>query len=147
MPHNHQWQSRIKDVETEYRTMGQAANYFCQIVIDDPTILSSDLRPREVIMASAGLEATYLIRLFAEFETGLRQYWETIRSTSPRTADLLNGLAARCQIPQIPRNNAHSVRVYRNSLVHERADTPLAMPLATARHHLCYFLSYLPPQW
>ena len=38
----------------------------------DPTILSGDLNLHDIINASERLEGTYIIRLFAEFETGLR---------------------------------------------------------------------------
>ena len=44
---------------------------------------------------SVRLEGTYVIRLFAEFETGLRLYWATIRQTEPPTQHLLDGIAAR----------------------------------------------------
>jgi len=124
MPHNHEWQSRIKAVEREYVAMRQAADRFQRAALDDPTILQGNLRHGEIVVAAIHLEATYIIRLFAEFETGARQYWNSKWDTEPRTVDLLNGLAARCGIPDTQRDNAHSVRDYRNSLLHERADLP-----------------------
>src|SRR2546421_11554335 len=116
MPHNHEWQSRIKAVEREYLAMRQAADRFQQAAMDDPTILLEDLRHREIVMASRNLEGTYIIRLFAEFETGARQYWNANWETDPKTADLLDGLAARCGIADTQRDNGHLVRNYRNSL-------------------------------
>ncbi len=94
MPHKHEWQTRIKSVEREYVGMRQAADHFRQAVVSDPTILEENLRQGEIIEASRNLEGTYIIRLFAEFETGVRQYWASIRDTDPKTVDLVNGLAA-----------------------------------------------------
>jgi hypothetical protein len=147
MPHNHEWQSRIKAVEREYLAMRQAADRFRRAAHDDPTILREDLRHREIVAASTNLEGTYVIRLFAEFETGARQCWVATWGTHPRTADLLDGLAARCGIPDTERDNAHSVREYRNGLVHEREDDPEVIPIGRARHDLCFFFSFLPRQW
>lgn len=147
MPRNHEWQDRIKAVEREYVVMRQAADHFRQAAFVDPTILQQDVQPREIILASRNLEGTYIIRLFAEFETGARRYWSANWETEPRTADLLNGLAARRVVPDPLRDNVHSVRVYRNALVHEREDQPEAVPIAEARGYLCRFFSFLPPHW
>jgi hypothetical protein len=74
MPHNHEWQTRIKAVEREYVAARQATDRFLESTHRDPTLLRGDLRYREIVRASENLEGTYLIRLFAEFETGLRLY-------------------------------------------------------------------------
>src|SRR5207244_1683562 len=137
MPLNHDWQSRIKTVEREYVAMRQAADRFRQAALDDPTILQGNLRHGEIVKASKNLEGTYVIRLFAEFETGARQYWGAHWDTDPKTVDLLNGLTARCEIPDTQRDHAHLVRDYRNSLVHEREDQPEVVPMAVARSYLC----------
>jgi hypothetical protein len=147
MPLKHEWQSRIKAVERECVAMRQAADRFRQATLDDPTILQENLRHGETIVASRNLEGTYIVRLFAEFETGARQYWNAVRPTDPKTADLLNGIAARCGIPDTQRDNAHFVRDYRNALVHEREDQPEVVPIAVARGYLCHFFSFLPPRW
>lgn len=147
MPLNHEWQSRIKAVEREYVAMRYAADRFWQAALDDPTILEGNLRHGEIVVAARNLEGTYIIRLFAEFETGARQYWGTRWATDPRTVDLLDGLGARCGIPDTQRDNAQWVRAYRNALVHEREDMPEAVTIAVARSRLCHFFSFLPPQW
>ncbi len=147
MPHNHQWQSRIKAVEREHAAMRQAADRFSQGALDDPGILQGNLRHGEIVLAIKNLEGTYVIRLFAEFESGAREYWGVNWATDPKAADLLDGLAARCGVPDTQRDNAHQVREYRNSLVHERAEEPNVIPIDEARSYLCHFFSYLPPQW
>lgn len=70
MPHNHEWHSRIKAVEREYVAMRQAADHFLQAARADPTILLENVLHREIMRASQRLEGTYIVRLFAEFETG-----------------------------------------------------------------------------
>lgn len=147
MPHKHEWQSRIKAVEREYVAMQQAADRFRQAALHDPNILHGNLRHGEIVTASANLEGTYIMRLFAEFETGARQYWGANWNTYPKTVDLLDGLAARCGIPDTLLENGHLVRDYRNSLVHEREEKSETVPIDKARHHLCHFFSFLPQQW
>jgi hypothetical protein len=146
MPNNHEWQSRIKAVEREYVAMQQAAEHFLRAAQDNPTILRENVKHREIVKASRNLQGTYIIRLFAEFETGARQFWATIKDTFPKTADLLDGLAARRRIPVLQRDNAHLVREYRNTLVHEPEDKP-EIAIAEARSYLCTFFSFLPPRW
>ncbi len=144
MPHNHEWQSRIKSVEREYAAMRQAADRFRQAARDDSNILghSNVLRAkveyRDIVEASRSLEATYVIRLFAEFESGLRQYWSTVRPSRPQAADLISGLAARRGIPDTQRDNA---------LVHEREENSEPLAISKARHYLCHFFSFLSEQW
>jgi hypothetical protein len=147
MPHNYEWQARIKAVEREYLATRQATDRFQEFAHRDPTILRGDLRYREIVRASENLDGTYIIRLFAEFETGLRLYWDHARGTNPRMQDLLDGLAAMCGIPDEQQANAHAVRGYRNSLVHEREEEVKAIPIDKARGYLCHFFSFLPPQW
>lgn len=147
MPHNHEWQSRIKFVEREYMAIRQATDRFQQDARANPNIITQNLRPGEILKASRNLEGTYIIRLFAEFETGARQYWDAMWQTEPRRVDLLNGLAARCRIPDPERERSHQVREYRNQLVHEREDAFEAIPIAVARGYLCHFFSFLPPRW
>jgi hypothetical protein len=137
MPHNHEWQTRIKAVAREYLAIRQATDRFWESAQRDPLI----------IRASENLSGTSIIRLYAEFETGLRSYWDQARDSNPRTRDLLDGLAALCRIPDEQKKNAHAVRDYRNSLVHERQEQLGAISIAVARGHLCRFMSFLPAKW
>ena len=97
--------------------------------------------------AAKRLEGTYIIRLFAEFETGLRLFWMTIKPTEPSTRALLDGIAARRGIPTDPLASAHTVRVYRNTLVHERDEEVAPISIGGARSHLCRFFAFLPESW
>ena len=148
MPLNREWQGRIKAVERQYAAVQLAASRLLEEGRRDPTILLGDVKHRHLVEADKDLEGTYLIRLFAEFETGLRQYWATEKSSHPRTRDLLERIAAMRTLSDEEKDNAHAVREYRNSLVHEREDEDVeAIPIAVARGYLCRFFSRLPLEW
>jgi hypothetical protein len=94
MRHNcFEWPARIKAVDLEYAAMRLAADRPLKEARSDPTILTGELKMRDIVDASRCLEGTYGIRLFAEFETGLRSFWHTIKDTEPATHDLLSGIA------------------------------------------------------
>jgi hypothetical protein len=148
MPLSRDWQGRIKAVEQQHAAVQLAAIRLLEEGRRDPTILKGDVKHRHIVEANRDLEGTYIIRLFAEFETGLRQFWETERDSHPRTRDLLDGIAAMRVIPDGLKDKAHAVREYRNSLVHEREDEELEpLPIARARGYLCHFFSFLPLEW
>jgi hypothetical protein len=147
MPFRHQWQSRIKAVEREFVAMRQGTDRFLQHAHADPTILLGDLRHGEIANASRNLEGTYIMRLFAEFETGAREFWDVTWGTEIGTFDLFEAVAARRGIPDIDLSHGHLVRDYRNSLVHERENRPVPLTIVLSRHYLCTFFSYLPVEW
>jgi hypothetical protein len=150
MPHDrYDWIRRIKSVEREYASMRLATNRLLDESRRDSTILREDLKLRDIVNASGFLEGTYIIRLFAEFETGLRLFWPTAKRPDPpgRTRDLIDGVAATRRIPDDERTNAHDVREYRNFLVHEREEEVVPISIAKAGSHLCRFFSFLPLTW
>ncbi len=150
MPHDRfQWFGRIKAIEREYSAAQLALDRLRSAIAADPTILMGDIRARDIRHASELLEGTYIIRLFAEFETALRLFWPAARTSDPpsRTRDLLDGVAATRRVPNDMLLNAHKVREYRNSLVHERDDPILPISIAETRSHLCKFLGRLPERW
>jgi hypothetical protein len=148
MPHERSvWIERIKSIERDSSATRLALDRLLAEARRDPTILAGKLKVQDVAEASGRLEGTYLIRLFAEFETGLRLYWATMRETEPPTQHLLDGIAARRDIPPARLAGAHSVREYRNSLVHERNEGIVPISIAEARGYLCRFFAFLPPTW
>jgi hypothetical protein len=150
MPHKRsEWLQRIKAVEREHAVARRAIDWLLESAKRDPTVLKGDLKLRDIENASERLEGTYLIRLFAEFETGLRLFWPAAKGTDPpnRTRDLLDGVAAARRIPDHQLKQAHAVREYRNVLVHEREEETAPIPLAQARSHLCTFFSFFPLNW
>ena len=90
MPHDlYRWIERVKSIERDHSSSRLALDRLRDEARRDPTILSGDLKSQDIAKASERLVGTYLIRLFAEFETGLRLYWATIRDTEPPTRHLL----------------------------------------------------------
>lgn len=142
---SHQWPGRIKAVEREFHAARFAIDRLVADIRRDATLLRKEVTPRDIDAASNKLEATYIIRLFAEFETALRLYWPTIRKrpTPGRTRDLLDSIAAARRINHADLHRTHEVREFRNALVHQRDEPPTLIPIATARKHLCVFLSRL----
>jgi len=139
---------RIKAVEREHSAARLGIGRLREQAGADPSILGKGIGIVDVRLAEDRLEGTYLIRLFAEFEAGLRRYWPTARATDPpsRTRDLLDGVASGRKIPEGRLGQAHAVRERRNRLVHETT-WAAGITLAGARHDLCAFLSYLPDDW
>ncbi len=137
----------MKAVEREYAAMRQAADQLLARARLDPTILKGDLRTRDAQHASDRLEGTYVVRVFAEFETGLRLFWGTARTTNPRSAHLIDGLASMRGIEDYVRLNVHRVRVFRNSLVHERGDAVGPIAIRNVRSYVCTFFDRLPVSW
>jgi hypothetical protein len=138
------WHSRIKDVEREFTAARKAADDLLSALQIGTAILPSDTKVRDANNMSKNLEGTYLIRLFAAFEAGLRSYWETFRDTIPPSRDLLDAIAAKREIPDRDRDAVHEVREYRNSLVHEEDATVDPISLKVARGNLHAYFSRLP---
>ncbi|MBV8557715.1 MAG: hypothetical protein JO116_19295 [Planctomycetaceae bacterium] len=143
------WLSRIKAVEREHAAVRFATNRLLEEAEHDPTVIKINVSLREIRNASGRLEGTYVVRLFAEFESGLRSCWSAVRGTDPpsRAVDLVNGTAARHAIPHDYIENVHAVRNYRNDLVHERVEVGEPISIAKARGDVCRFFGFLPPDW
>lgn len=143
------WLQRVKTVEREHTVIRCSVDYLSSIARIDPIVLPPVIRVRDTDESLVQLEGTYVVRLFAEFETALRTFWIAVRATDPpsRTRDLVESIGVRNKIPHDHILNAHAVREFRNGLVHEREDEVAPVPIATARKHLCVFLSFLPLHW
>ena len=107
---------------------------------------------RDGVAFQDNLESTYIVRLYAEFEAGLRDYWANHlkRTTHPPMFQLLQSLAdQRVSIDRL--ENADAVREYRNFLVHDESNKPppdmRTFTVAEAKTHLCYFFGRLDTDW
>ncbi len=94
------------------------------------------------------LETTFVLRLFAEFEAVLRDYWEhgAGRNTEPDMRPLMDSIAQRRRMSSDHLAEAHDLRNYRNLLIHEDAraakfDFPQSLR-AVGR-----YMSWLPLKW
>ncbi len=143
------WIRSIKDVVREYIAARFSVDRSLRHVRQDPSILVGDLRAREIERTAEHLEGTYIVRLFAEFETSLRIFLRRARRRPPpsRTRDLLDSVAAMRTIPPHLLRDAHAVREYRNVLVHEREADVAPLTLAQVRGRLCVYFSFLPRDW
>jgi hypothetical protein len=141
----------MDSVRQEYAAMRFAATYSHDAAFRNPTVLpyDADFEIRDSKAAADSLEATYVVRLFAEFEAGLRSYWSTVRPTSPPVSALIDAVAARAisRIVADASSDVHEVRVYRNAIVHEGDDAPKAVPLDESHRRLKLYLLRLPWDW
>ena len=101
---------------------------------------------------NANLDSTYIVRLYAEFEAGLRDYWANRlnRDTRPPMVQLLQSVVdQRISIDRL--EDADAVREYRNFLVHDESDEPPSdmrtFTVTEAKSHLCYFFGRLDANW
>ena len=110
--------------------------------------------PRDLAAASDKVESTYLIRMWAEFETALRSYRRYFtRDLDDRinTSNLSNWTAGVKQgraISEYVRDNVHEV-LNIATLVHERnqEDPPAEVAIDVARAQLNNLLHCLPIKW
>jgi hypothetical protein len=147
MTHKQRRLNRIRAIEREFRVASIAADGLDDRLRGDPSALNREqLKFVDYRNFRESLEPTYLIRLFAEFEAGLRQAWEFAfrRTTSPGVQDLIDSLYTQCFIAADWRDCAHRVRKYRNALVHEGGDDGQAIGIREACRDLRRFFSHLP---
>jgi hypothetical protein len=141
---------QIRAIEREYLVVLIAAEDIGERLRADPSALDTEeLEFADYRNFRENLEATYLIRLFAEFEAGLREAWELAfrRTTVPSVRDLIDSLHAQRLLPDLWRDCVHNIRIYRNVLVHEGGDEAEPIGLREACSDLCRFFSGLPRQW
>lgn len=140
---------RLRAVDREYQVSELSVSYLRAGIAADPAALAGrGLRPRDADAFEENLAATYLIRLFGEFEAALRDLWTNgfRRRTEPPTRQLVDGVAARRGVPDPVLAEAHRVRRWRNAVVHEGEEDD-DIEFADARSALGEFLAWLPLDW
>ena len=143
----------IAAVAKEYLAAKSAAELLRDKLQTDPNYgTSQGWEARDGVAFKSNLESTYIVRLYAEFEAGLRDYWANHlnRATHPPMVQLLPLLADQ-RISTDRLDDADAVRAYRNFLVHDESDNPppdlRTFTVAEAKQHLCYFFGRLDPDW
>jgi len=143
--------SRLDTVQDELEAARFALNLLQRALAQGEGVLAADssIRPSHVRNCAKNLETTYLLRLFAEFEAVLRDYWAAARRRSRRTQMeiLINRVAILCAIPEEVMVRAHKVRDYRNEALHNKKRTTEAMSFANRKSRLGQFLSFPPVRW
>ena len=97
--------------------------------------------------AAQQVEATYIVRLFSEFEAMLQDDWVATHpwTRTPGTTEaLINRVASGRRIRSEIREGAHAVREYRNSVVHHRAAPTPALEFDQTFSVLNRFVAVLP---
>ena len=142
------WMGRIKAVEREFGAIRLGTDRLLIAVNDEPAILDGRLKRPDIASASLHLEGTYLIRVFAEFETALQRFILAFHMRKPRSTEaLVNRVQDRARIPQADTLKVHSVRDFRNSLIHERTNPVTPVSIREATNFLCSFLSRVQRIW
>jgi hypothetical protein len=142
------WMGRIKAVEREYRAIRFATDRLLVAVNDDPSILDEQVGRPDIGTASSRLEGTYIIRVFAEFETALQHFILVFHIRKPGSTEaLINRVRDRAHIPQGNTDPVHLVRECRNTLIHQRSKPAPPVTIREAARSLCIFLSRIQGLW
>jgi hypothetical protein len=154
MPHDRfEWIDRLKFVEREHRVVATAIAQLRRAILDGWIRTPVGTTPRDLEAAGERLETTYLVRLWAEFETALLSHYRFLKSDPEgqiRVIDLVNclgGVRHGRAIAESVLDAVHEVREYRNSLVHERIDPAAPVGLVEARRRMNTFPGKLPERW
>ena len=146
---------RVKGAVRECYVVAAAVNHFEQAVQASDAHLPDETSPRDLVTAAEKVESTYMIRMWAEFETALRSYRRHItrdpddRISTSSLIDWTAGVKRGRAISEDVRDDVHEVREYRNYLVHERddQDPPDEIAIDVARTRLNTLLHCLPINW
>ena len=145
---------RLKAIEREFHVVWHAIERLRVAVADGRGDLPEGTSGRDLDAARRQIEATFLIRLWAEFETAVRSYYGWLTNDPDpriRAIDLINTVAASNQgraLSIAARAEVHEVREYRNSQVHDRDDPVPPVALSEARRRLNSYLgAKLPERW
>lgn len=145
----HEIIKQIKSCEGMCEAGKAATAHFFEICLSDPTRIpaAGNFRMRDIRACHDDLECTYLVRMFAVFEVVLREFWQRVarKRSHPSVNRLMDRIALRCNVSMEHLARAHSVREFRNALVHGGRRESVA--LGDARSYLCRFLSNLPREW
>jgi hypothetical protein len=136
---------RMNTVADGFAASLLAADALARVRVGNPAVIRQQMFDEFV----GNLEPTYLIRLFAVFESGLRDFWSDFlgRSTRPDAIDLLKGIALRQKLPADVFERADEVREHRNWLVHENRGEAKAVTFGESSRRLAAFFSRLPKAW
>lgn len=165
MPYSRlEWWRSINEVGREYEASRVAVARLAGQLLADPNLLNDEPQARQGLpQASRNLEGTYVVRVFAAFESALRSYerwWHPERVGTARVdaSQMIDEIGAR-HAPDIPRRTkrpiglqirerVHEVRRSRNYWAHDEADAVARpMPFGRARECLLAYIDKMPNEW
>jgi hypothetical protein len=140
---------RIKRLTSNYETALRTVQTLIRLAEQQPEHLYKyDLDMKQMRAVAEQLHDIYFTRMFACFESCLRDYWRAkIRDTKPRTEELISSIATRHEVPRYTLDVVQEVRVFRNSLIHEEHQAERRYTIDEAATHLNTYLARLPLQW
>lgn len=108
---------------------------------------SQHISETELTRCARNLEVTFVLRVFAEFEAVLRNFWvATVRTTRPDMMPLMNAIAARLGIGPDDLAGAHRIRDFRNDIIHENL-RDARFTFSECLKALNTYLRWLPLNW
>jgi hypothetical protein len=159
-----EWWRYINDVAKEYEASRVALTRLTAQARADANVLADEPKARNGLSrASDNLEGTYLVRLFAAFESALRSYerwWHPGRVGETRVdaSQMIDEIGAR-NADDVPRrrkraigtqirDRVHQVRRSRNFWAHDDADA-IAVPMSLERAKSCLleYIAKMPLEW
>ncbi len=144
--------AKLDEVREEFQSAKFALRWTRDALGDYPRASESAIREQLTLhgmeVCHEHLQITYMLRLFAEFEGVLRDYWLRARgrTTAPTMTNLMDSIAAYCFINADDVQDAHEVREYRNEVIHQHLPDP-RFDLQTCRSRLAKFVRWLPQKW
>ena len=141
---------RIKGIEREHQVAFLARHLLEAELKNDPSLLKGKgLERSDFDRFGEKLEATFLIRIFAEFESGLRDHWKSRleKKTVPMVSAPIRSISSRRRINFQEIEDVEDVRRYRDKVVHEEDLETRTVDLKEARKSLCAFFRRLPEDW
>jgi hypothetical protein len=150
-----QWEAfdKLRSIQDELEAARFSISRTLREVYSDATTLAETdyvLRPSQIRDCAVNLDVTYLLRLFAEYEGILRDFWAAIRPSPHRRLTRMEVLMDRiATVRQIPRDvieDAHEVRDFRNAFIHDHSHADNLI-FGECKSRLSFFISYLPRMW
>lgn len=142
------WIERIWEVDREHSVAAVASEILQVELRRKPhTLTIQGLEHADLDNYNQNLDSTYMIRMFAVFEAGLRDFWKSFRTTEARVSDMIRSIGSKRRIDDPVIQKVEIVRVYRNYLVHEESSKRPVVVVGVARGLLCTYFSRLPENW
>jgi hypothetical protein len=142
----------FRRVREEFYAAGFAANHILTQWNEDPRVIEkarqAQITDSELKRCKDNLEITYALRLFAEFEGVLRDYWNMgiKKKSRPDMQPLMESIARRRGMIDDDLYAADEIREFRNKIIHENLRSP-RFDFPQCVRALGKYIAWLPQQW
>jgi hypothetical protein len=142
---------RLNDAKGEWSAASLALERLVRHVAADASVVRESqhvLRPSMVRESFRHIEITFILRIYAEFEGILRDYWNAVRQRERRTPMevLVERIGALRHISSDVLQSVHDVRDLRNAIVHHRP-RQAGISLVECEARLASLGAWLPLEW